>query len=157
QSFPEGSSYYLQVSNDSGFGSLAISISTPMVIQSTSALTGYGAYLSTFTLADATTYYWRIGTTASDYASVQWQFTLSFVTDFSKPAPSGSFSNTSPTGSSLSETQINTLAAGVTAQIGVQDPTSGLAISTNILAYAGDAGHDDPVFTGAYGVMYTTS
>ncbi|MCX5789569.1 MAG: right-handed parallel beta-helix repeat-containing protein, partial [Elusimicrobia bacterium] len=153
---PAGASFYLQVSNnDPGFGAanIIVSVTTPAVVNSTTAFTADGAYLSTFTLANNATYYWRVATTAG--ALGLWSQSYSFVTDFTPPAMSGSFTSLS-TSAALSEAQTNDLLTGVTAQIHVQDAASGLAVSTNALAFPGD-GHQGPEPTGAYGVMYSTN
>jgi hypothetical protein len=150
--------YNLEVSNSSNFSSLLISISTPAIIVSTAIPTVNGAYISTYpatTFANNTSYYWRVQTIDGFGAASAWSNVASFVTDFSSPSGSG-FESFNQIGSSLTESQLNTLAAGVTAQITVQDSISGLAVSSGALAFLGD-GHDDPQTTSGFGAIYSTN
>ncbi|MCX5788846.1 MAG: hypothetical protein NTX64_10130, partial [Elusimicrobia bacterium] len=149
-----GASFSLQVSkNDPAFGpsNIVISISTPAVVN-TSISTATWAYVSTFTLINNATYYWRVSD--FDYLGNRSPYsqTYSFVTDFTPPVQSGAFS----IGAGLSESQVSALAAGVTVQIAIQDATSGLAVSTSALRFFGD-GRDDPEYASGYGVMYSTN
>ncbi|MCX5789571.1 MAG: DUF6242 domain-containing protein, partial [Elusimicrobia bacterium] len=157
---PSGSSYYLQVSdNDPAFapGNIVINISTSAVVPSANVPTADAAYISTFTLANNTTYYWRVAT-ANGLSGVMgpWSQTSSFVTDFVAPTQSASFASLSATNGTVTESQNNNLATGVTVQIGVQDATSGLVVSTSALRFFGH-GHNDPEYTGGFGVMYSTN
>jgi hypothetical protein len=54
-----GSYYWLQASSYPAFSLLAVSISTPVQVNSAKA-TADGVYYSTYTLQDVTTYYWRV-------------------------------------------------------------------------------------------------
>ncbi|MCX5787219.1 MAG: hypothetical protein NTX64_01730 [Elusimicrobia bacterium] len=157
---PPGSSYYLQVSNnDPAFsaGNIVVSISTPAVVTSTMMATGFGAYISTYTLANAATFYWRVQTVNGEYGSTSaWSQTYSFETDLVAPAAAGAFTSISSTGGVMGETQISNLMAGVVAQVPVQDLQSGLVLSTYVVAFAGD-GHDNPGVASAYGVTYSTN
>jgi hypothetical protein len=144
-----GTSFYLQVSiNDPAFGAgnLVVQITTPAIVGSTSVLTADGAYVSTFTLTNSTTYYWRVATVDPTNTFGTWSAVTSFVTDFFSPTAAG-YASVSSTSGAIGETQWNNLLAGVTAQITVQDALSGLAISTNSRPYS----------SVGYGVMYTTT
>ncbi|MCX5788044.1 MAG: hypothetical protein NTX64_05975, partial [Elusimicrobia bacterium] len=140
---PTGTSYYLQVSNndqDFASGNIVISISVPAIVASTHVPTADAAYVSTFTLAANATYYWRIRTVNGlSGASGPWSQTSSFVTDFAGPAQSASFASIGLNSQSFGESQVNSLATGVGARIGIQDLLSGLAVSGN-----------------TFGVMYST-
>ncbi|MCX5787220.1 MAG: hypothetical protein NTX64_01735 [Elusimicrobia bacterium] len=157
---PPGSSYYLQVSNnDPAFsaGNIIISMSTPAIVTSTMMATGFGAYLSTYSLANAATFYWRVQTVNGVYGSASaWSQTSSFVTDFVAPAAVGNFTSVNLASLSIGEAVINGVSVGVVANLPVQDALSGLVVSTNVLAFAGD-GHDNPGVTGAFGVSYSTN
>ncbi|MCX5786925.1 MAG: hypothetical protein NTX64_00220, partial [Elusimicrobia bacterium] len=164
-SLPLGTSFYLQVSNnDPAFGNIVISISTPIapavfnsLVTSTGVPTTVGGYVSTFTLTNATTYYWRVAVINGSLGTVgPWSSTSSFVTAFVPPIQAAIFTSVSSTGGAMGETQLNNLLSGVTAQISVQDMNAGLAVSTSVLAYFGD-GHDGPSPTGAFGVLYSTT
>ncbi|MCX5787555.1 MAG: fibronectin type III domain-containing protein [Elusimicrobia bacterium] len=152
-----GASYLLQVSNnDPGFSpaSIVIGISTPAVVASTGLPTADAAYLSTFTLTEAATYYWRVALSGDSVGP--WSPTFSFVTDFTPPAQAGAFASLNSSGAAVSESQVNDLRSTVTVQIGVQDAVSGLAVSANALALVGD-GHDTPGFVQGFGVMCSSS
>ncbi|MCX5789255.1 MAG: hypothetical protein NTX64_12220 [Elusimicrobia bacterium] len=150
-----GSLFYLQVANnDPGFSdaNIVISSATSAVVASTLAATADGAFISTFTLPDATTFYWRVASfDGTSGAFGPWSQVYSFVTDLAAPVQSGAFSF----GAGLTESQISTLASGVTVQIGVQDLESGLAVSPAALPFAGD-GHNGAGFTTGFGVRYST-
>ncbi|MCX5787221.1 MAG: hypothetical protein NTX64_01740, partial [Elusimicrobia bacterium] len=156
---PPGTSYYLQVSNDPSFGggNIVVSISTPAVVPSTTLPTGLGAYLSSYTLSGNTTFYWRVATVNGIFKSLSpWSQTYSFVTDFVGPSAAGAFMSVNALAQNVTETQVNGLAQGVVAQMGVQDTVSGLVVATNTLAFAGD-GHNNPNVTGGFGVIYSTN
>ncbi|MDE2293757.1 MAG: hypothetical protein KGL53_16880, partial [Elusimicrobia bacterium] len=118
-----GASYYLEVSNnDPTFASLAISISTPAVVADTDAFTADAAYVSTFTLSDATTYYWRVRTVQAG-VSAPWYSTFTFRADLTAPAASA-FSVVSATGGALGEGQFAYATLHSTVQASIQDATS---------------------------------
>ncbi|MFA5140149.1 MAG: LamG-like jellyroll fold domain-containing protein [Elusimicrobiota bacterium] len=119
--------YILEVDDDPGFLTPTISISTPVFMPSTSAAAVPGLYFSTFTLADNTTYYWRVR--ARDFLGIRSHpLTIgNFVTDRAAPAASG-FITLNSTGGAVNEGIVNDLLAGVTAQIQIQEAGfSGLA------------------------------
>ncbi|MBI5244562.1 MAG: VCBS repeat-containing protein [Elusimicrobia bacterium] len=121
-------SYFLEAAADPAFASPVISISTPVIIQSTFAAATFGAYLSTYTLMDATTYYWRVRSRdflglLSPPLSVS-----SFVTDLGAPAGSA-FRSFNSTGGATAEDLVNNLTSNVTAYVTFQDPGSGLKVS----------------------------
>jgi hypothetical protein len=122
-----GAYYLLQVSNnDPTFSSppYFISIATPVI-----GGAAQGAYVSTFTLANNTTYYWEVSVINANLgAHSAWSGVNSFVTDFVAPSViNGSFVEYNSTGGAILETQWNELPSGVTAQITVQDTLSGMA------------------------------
>ena len=124
-----GAVYTLQVDNNIDFLSPEVVLSTPLIVGSTNAAVTTGfIQLSTHTLADATTYYWRVFTQGSGLSGPP-SSTFSFVTDLTPPAFSG-FAVKSSTGGWLGESQWIGLLNGVTAQATVQDGGSGLAVST---------------------------
>jgi|GEM_PF-4540823 hypothetical protein len=118
-------SYRLEADNDPNFGSPEVRISTPVILQSEEAEHVFGAYLSTQTLSDATTYYWRVS--AQDYLGQRSPTLTSsaFVTDFSAPAASA-FRSMNSTGGWVQETMANDGISGVSAAITLQDGVSGL-------------------------------
>ncbi len=123
-----GAGYTLQVDNNIDFSSPEVVLSTPVIINSTNAVTTTGfIQLSTHTLSDATTYYWRVFTQGNG-GSGPYSSTAGFVTDLTPPAFSG-FAVKSSTGGWLGESKWTNLPNGVTAQATVQDPGSGLDIS----------------------------
>jgi len=151
-----GAHYELQVSKGDlsfGAGNIAIDISTPAVVASTMVPTADGAYVYSGTLSDATTYYWRVRTVDGNGAPSGWSATASFATDFTKPSASG-FASIAP-GGPVGEVSYNSLSKGVTVQVTLQDSGTGLAVSTDALAFAGD-GHDEPQTASGFGVMYST-
>ncbi|HNW45165.1 MAG TPA: hypothetical protein PKI19_11720, partial [Elusimicrobiales bacterium] len=140
-----GSYYFLQASaGDETFapGNIAVAISTPAVVHSTGVAFTDGIYVSTFALADNTTFYWRVALVSGSEQG-PWSSTLSFRTDFSSPAAAG-FQSKKADGSWLGEQDWNSLAGAATAQVTVQDIYSGLMVSTA----AGPGG---------FGVMYSTN
>jgi|GEM_PF-6807935 len=111
----------LQLAKDSGFAQV--------VADSTTANT---FYISTNTLTNATTYWWRVGIAATPNS---WSSTFSFVVDIVPPVYSGSLVSTSPTGSFMSlpmTSYLSTTTASV--KISVQDSNSGLLVSTGLPA-----------------------
>ncbi|MCX5787236.1 MAG: hypothetical protein NTX64_01825, partial [Elusimicrobia bacterium] len=159
-SLPPYTSYYLQVSNnDPNFGPLniVVAVSTPAVTPSTTLPAGFGTYISTFSLGNLTTYYWRVSIINGAFGSKSpWSSVFSFTTDFSPPTTPGGMTSINAVGANITEAQINGLSTGVTAQLNVQDAGAGLAVSTGALAFAGD-GHDAPSLTAGYGVIYSTN
>lgn len=130
-----GAQYQLEVSsNDPNFSpaNVVIRVSTPAVIQSTSAATGQGAYISTFTLTESATYHWRVRVQGASGSFGPYSQKASFVTDFTSPTASN-FASLNSTGGVVPEILYNDLANGVTAQIHVQDVLSGLARSPGAL------------------------
>ncbi|MEK7747179.1 MAG: LamG domain-containing protein, partial [Elusimicrobiota bacterium] len=113
-------SYLLQVDDAQDFSSPEISVSTPVVTQSTSAAAVFGSYISTFTLADATTFHWRV--MAKDFLGQLSPplTTGKFVTDMSTPVFSN-FGTFDSTGGFTTESGANNLQSGVTAQFTVMD------------------------------------
>ncbi|MEK7744588.1 MAG: LamG domain-containing protein, partial [Elusimicrobiota bacterium] len=113
-------SYLLQVDDAQDFSSPEISVSTPVVTQSTSAAAVFGSYISTFTLADATTFHWRV--MAKDFLGQLSPplTTGKFVTDMSSPVFSN-FGTFDSTGGFTTESGANNLQSGVTAQFTVMD------------------------------------
>jgi len=93
-----GASYYLQVSNAQGFGpgDIVISVSTPAVLHAAVVPFEGAAYVSTFTLADATTFYWRVQSQDAAGATGPWSAIASFVTDFASPPLPASAPGTAP-------------------------------------------------------------
>ncbi|MBI5595921.1 MAG: VCBS repeat-containing protein [Elusimicrobia bacterium] len=137
-------SFLLEVDDQSDFSSPAVAISTPVVVVSSAATFTRGVYVSTFSLAHGTTYYWRVR--ARDWLNVASPALTvsSFVTDFSSPVASA-FATINSTGGYTGEAVGLSLASGVTAQMTLADSgPAGLALS--------------PLADGAvpYGVMYTT-
>ncbi|TBR17026.1 T9SS type A sorting domain-containing protein, partial [bacterium] len=137
-------SFLLEVDDSSDFLSPVILVSTPVVATASSSLVTQGVYVSTFTLASGTTYFWRVR--AQDYLGLYSPAltTAAFVTDFSTPTGSG-FGTVSSTGGLVGEAVGISLLSGVTAQATVRDlGPSGLAL-------------DAPDGVAAFGVMYSTS
>ncbi|MBI3548754.1 MAG: T9SS type A sorting domain-containing protein [Elusimicrobia bacterium] len=154
--FPAGSAYLLEVAtNDPAFGAgnIAISVTAASIASSTSVPTADGAYVSTFTLANNTTYYWRVAARDNVGTLGPWSSTYRFRTDFTIPSGSG-FTHISSTAGVLGETQLDTLVSGVTVQLVVQDAGLGLAVSTSAIPYAGD-GHVRLANTSGFGVSYS--
>ncbi|MFH1723823.1 MAG: FG-GAP-like repeat-containing protein [Elusimicrobiota bacterium] len=135
--------YILEVDDAPDFLSPEISISTPAVIATTEAAHALGAYVSTFTLAHDTTYYWRVRSPGFLGFLSPALTVSSFVTDFTPPASLG-FATLNSTGGAIVENLGVDLLSGVTVQITVQDTgPAGLAIA--------------PVSgVGAFGVVYNT-
>ncbi|MBI4801427.1 MAG: hypothetical protein HY796_02775 [Elusimicrobia bacterium] len=135
--------FQVQVSsNDPDFAGTVMDILTPVGTVNTSLPTADGTYKGVgYTLATATTYYWRIRgvSYAGNYGP--WSSTSSFLTDFSSPSVSG-FATFSSTGGWLGESQWTKLATGVTAQMLAQDLISGLSITTGTFSvqYSTNAG-----------------
>ncbi|MBI2362851.1 MAG: VCBS repeat-containing protein, partial [Elusimicrobia bacterium] len=137
-------SFLLEVDDQADFSSPVIAVSTPVVAASSAATFTRGVYVSTFSLAHGTTYYWRVR--ARDWLNIPSPAltVTSFVTDFSSPVASG-FATINSTGGFTGEAVGLSLASGVTAQMTLADSgPAGLALS--------------PLADGAvpYGVMYTT-
>lgn len=131
-----GPDYLLQVSSaDPTFqpGSIVISVSTPAVIHSTSAVTADAIYASTYTLAAGSTYYWRVTVRHSQGAISPWSATAAFQLDTAAPVLS-SFTTFDSTGGIIIENQWNNLASGATAQFSVQDAAAGLVVTTSVIA-----------------------
>ncbi|MDO8804040.1 MAG: FlgD immunoglobulin-like domain containing protein [Elusimicrobiota bacterium] len=147
--------YSVQIDNNSDFSSVEVALSTPVMIGSVSALTANGSLeLSTHTLADSTTWYWRVFTQGGGVDG-QYSSVASFVTDLSLPSVSG-FAVKSSTGGWLAESQWTGLSTGVTVQATVQDLVSGLAVSTSAL-WGGSDGHGWGDLTSGFSVKYTTN
>ncbi len=148
-------SFILEVSNnDPNFGTSVINITEPIVVNSTAVATADGAYISTYTLLNATTYYWRVRTLDGFGGLGPWSEVTSFVTDFTPPSTSA-FASLDKSGGLVPESQVTVLISGVTAQLTLQDSESGLAVSSAALSFLGD-GHDDPFAASGYGVIYST-
>lgn len=126
-------SYTLEASLDPAFGSLAVSVSTPQVGGALAA-----AYVSTFTLAEGSSYYWRVRAMNDLGNYAPYSAASIFVVDSASPAASN-FAFMSSTGGLMGETQALDLFSGVTVQLTVQDTVSGLAGA------------------GYYGVSYSTN
>ncbi|TPW21743.1 MAG: hypothetical protein FD126_387, partial [Elusimicrobia bacterium] len=120
QGMGAGAFFLLEVDDASDFLTPAIYVSTPIVATASSSLITQGAYLSTFTLASGTTYFWRVR--ARDYLGLYSQAltTAAFVTDFSSPTGLG-FGVVSSSGGLVGESAGISLLSGVTAQATVQD------------------------------------
>lgn len=143
QGMGAGAFFLLEVDDAPDFLTPAIYVSTPVVATASSSLITQGAYVSTFTLASGTTYYWRVR--ARDYLGLYSPAltVTSFVTDFSSPTGSG-FGVVSSSGGLVGESIGISLLSGVTAQATVRDlgPSGlGLANSDGVIPF---------------GVMYTT-
>lgn len=120
-SIPSVTQYELDVSSDPGYGVLDITITTPAVVGMT-----VGTYTATASLAENTTYYWRVRTRTNLNRASPWSGSFSFVTDYTSPAASG-YQTYGPGAVALAESSYNGLSAGVTAQISLQDLVSGLS------------------------------
>lgn len=143
-----GAFYLLEVSNnDPAFApaNVVISISTPVAPQ-----VSYGSYLSTYSLANLTTYYWRVAARNVLTGNTSpWSLTHVFRTDYSSAIASG-FARTSSTGGLIGESTWDTLASGASVQLTVQDLDSGLTLS----ALSGGATHVEVSTT--TGSLWTT-
>lgn len=135
--------FILQVDDDNNFASPEISISTPAVTASTQAAILQGAYISTTTLADDTTFYWRVMTPGNIGVFSPIVQIHSFVTDLAAPVASGFFSR-NIANVVVAEDLANNLIGGVTVEMTIQDAgPSGLSLSP-------------PDGLNSFGVMYTT-
>jgi hypothetical protein len=145
-----GGKYLLQVSGNSNMTNPLISVSVPAVVVSTSLNSGFGVYLSTYTLSPGT-YYWRVAAT-NNFTGLQspWSSISTFTYDAAAPSASA-FTTFSSTGGALAETQWSDVTAGGSAQATVSDALTGLAVSTSAPLLASGYG------AGGYGVMYTTT
>ncbi|MFA6030033.1 MAG: FG-GAP-like repeat-containing protein [Elusimicrobiota bacterium] len=134
--------YRLEVDVTPNFNAPVVSVSTPVIIQSTSAAYTFADYLSTYTLVNNATYYWRV--TAQDFLGQRSPplSVASFVTDFSAPADSA-FRSLSSTGGATAENTANDIAVNVTAAATLMDSVSGLQVT----AAGGRT---------SYGVVYST-
>jgi hypothetical protein len=144
--------YVVEYSPDQDFAG-AVTLSTPVVVNSTMDFTADGAVVPGADLADVTTYYWRVRlkTALNNYAYA-WS-TGAFFTDFTTPTLSG-FQVQSSTGGVFPEAQVLTLTAPATAQMEALDSGSGLAVSSlPHIAF----GRNYSEFTTPYGVEYTTN
>ncbi|MEI7481031.1 MAG: PQQ-binding-like beta-propeller repeat protein, partial [Elusimicrobiota bacterium] len=127
----QGANYNLEISRDPSFASFDVRLSTPVVVVSTMIPTvdGY-IVLSTHTLSDNTTYYWRVRaqTALGNYAP--FISTFSFMTDVT--APQGTAVKVMIPGTGFVDVNAiySPLAAGLTVQFTLEDPCSGLALST---------------------------
>ncbi len=121
--------YQLEVSsNDPTFATVFVNISTPIPPVNTGLSTDNGAYISTYTFANLTTYYWRVRTIDGFGGTSPWSTTFSFTTDFSSPtAVGGSFATLNSLGGLVPENQVTVLQSGVTAQINITDIGSGFS------------------------------
>ena len=150
-----GAQYALQVDDNIDFSSPEIALSAPVIVGNTSVFSADGAItISTHTLSDAATYYWRVFTQGSGLSG-PYSSTSSFTTDFTAPAASD-YKVVSSTGGLLNENQWLPLSGGVTVQITAQDAVSGLAVSTSALWGGGD-GYDWGDLTSGFSVKYTTT
>jgi len=136
--------FLLEVDDDRGFGSPEIVISTPVHVVHADAVFTQGMYASTQTLADNSTFYWRVRARDSLGLYSQDLTVFSFVTDFSTPTGS-SYAAFNSTGGLVTEGLALDLLNSVSAQLRIAHPgESGLAVS--------DVGGSTP-----YGVVYTTN
>lgn len=103
--------------------------------------TGNAFYVSTNALANATTYWWRVGIAGSPGT---WSSTASFVVDIASPAYSGPQVADSPAAASWTNLPMSTYLStnAVSARITVQDALSGLLLSSGsyLVRYSTDAG-----------------
>ena len=124
-----GGRFFVQVSSgDPAFGAanVRISISTPATVADIAVPWVTGVYLSSFTLAESTTYYWRVRSQSALGLFGPWGPTGTFVTDITSPAASG-FQVFNSTGGVALEPNYVDLRTGVTAQVTLQDVTAGLS------------------------------
>ncbi|MBI3296976.1 MAG: hypothetical protein HYZ75_02340 [Elusimicrobia bacterium] len=117
-----GALYILEAADDPAFAALSVSVATP-------AASVAGAYLSTTTLAEGTTYHWRVRLRDFGGSQSAWSSTFAFVTDFTSPTLA-SFGHFNSSGALLGEAAAGDLLAGVTAQMAAQDLLSGLRHAT---------------------------
>ncbi|MFA5138092.1 MAG: LamG-like jellyroll fold domain-containing protein [Elusimicrobiota bacterium] len=148
---PQGA-YLLQVSNnDPNFApsNLVVSVTTPVVIPSTMAYADETVYVSTYTLPQGATYYWRVAARSTLGGQGPWSQVFSFVRDTDAPGVV-TFAHLSSAALARSEDEFNGLLSGATAQVGLQDPVSGMVVSTGPLPN----GHG--FASGGFGVMLST-
>ncbi|MDE2291358.1 MAG: hypothetical protein KGL53_04685, partial [Elusimicrobia bacterium] len=124
-----GGVFLLQVSSaDSSFSpaNVVVSISTPELVADPFSPAVTGVYLSTFTLGEGTTYYWRVR--SQSYLGVlgPWGPTEGFVTDKTSPTVSG-FTVYNSTGGVFGESGPIDLLSGVTVQLLASDAVAGLS------------------------------
>ncbi|PJA17035.1 MAG: hypothetical protein COX66_05895 [Elusimicrobia bacterium CG_4_10_14_0_2_um_filter_63_34] len=120
QGMGANSFFLLEVDDDPSFSTPEVLISTPIRIASTSTFATEGTYLSTQTLADATTFHWRVRASGALGILSKPLTVYSFVTDYSSPSASGFVSITSSGGAAVESIGIDLL-SGVTVQISLQD------------------------------------
>lgn len=118
--------YVLEISsNDPTFGGGNLITATGVSVAAT-PYSALGTYISTYTLTDGVTYYWRVQT-ANALLGTQspWSAVSSVVTDFTPPSASN-YERVSSTGALFGEGQWDPLISGVTVQLSVQDTNSGV-------------------------------
>ncbi|MFA6004169.1 MAG: LamG-like jellyroll fold domain-containing protein, partial [Elusimicrobiota bacterium] len=117
--------------NTSGNHRLQLATDTAFASVIADSVTANSFYISTNSLAHASTYYWRVRWNGSVVPS--WSATFSFVVDLASPTFSGLQLSSSPSGQwgSLAATMSTTV---VSLRISVQDPDAGLDVSTGLPA-----------------------
>ncbi|MBI4422214.1 MAG: T9SS type A sorting domain-containing protein, partial [Elusimicrobia bacterium] len=120
-----GAAFLLEAAANAGFAPVVFSSAVPPVVLSASASVA-GAYGGPSGLLDATTYWWRVRLRDTSGAVGASGPASTFVTDFSSPTLSA-FRSFSSTGGAAGEAQPIELRSGVTAQVRLEDPVSGLS------------------------------
>jgi hypothetical protein len=150
--------FLLEADDNADFTSPEVLISTPIRLASTSTFATEGTYLSTQTLSDGATYFWRVRAAGALGILSQPLTVYSFVTDASSPVASNFVSITSTGGAAIESIGIDLL-SGVTAQMSLQDagaagiatiPVSGVLPYGVLLSTDGGAFFDDGVFGPSY-------
>lgn len=114
---------------------------SPLDVNITTANTGGTAiaYVSTYTLVEGATYYWRVRAldqlgTWSPYSAVE-----TFVVDASSPA-NGAYDSLNSSNQPVPEDLANDMTAGATVELVVQDSNSGLSLGSYSVMYSTTAG-----------------
>jgi hypothetical protein len=118
-------SFYLQVDDAAGFTSPEISIATPALSNDSGLDRVTARYISTFTLTETSTYFWRVRSQSQFGVFGPWSSVSSFVVDDTSPTGSG-FIVSNSTGGFFLESEAIDLVNGATATLLVQDPVAGL-------------------------------
>ncbi|MFH2202830.1 MAG: FG-GAP-like repeat-containing protein [Elusimicrobiota bacterium] len=113
--------FFLEVvQDDDTFAAPLIRISTPAEVSDYGLDRTFGSYLSTFTLTENSTYYWRVRARSGLGIYSPWSQTSSFVTDTTTPT-AADFRVFNSTAGDFLESQNIDLLTGVTVQITLND------------------------------------